>query len=123
MPDFSKSSRKALATAHPELQRLFNEVIKTFDCKVVCGHRGRADQDKAFADGFSKVKWPKSKHNKVPSLAVDVIPWPSGYKDEQEFHKLAGFVQGIAAQMKISVQWGGDWKKFRDLPHWQIVEK
>lgn len=123
MPKFGKRSRKELATAHPDLQRLFNEVVKMFDCAVICGHRGKADQEKAFAGGFSKVQWPKSKHNQVPARAVDVVPWPSGFKDEEEFYKLAGFVKGIAAQMKINVQWGGDWKKFRDLPHWQIVDK
>jgi len=127
MPKFGKKSKKELATAHPDLQRLFNEVIKMFDCGVICGHRGRADQEKAFAAGFSKVQWPKSKHNQVPARAVDVVPYPINWEDENEFYKLAGVVKGIAAQMKIRVRWGGDFKavgKLKagwDKPHWELA--
>ncbi len=118
---FGKRSRKELATAHPDLQKLFNEVIKHFDCSVICGHRGREDQDKAFAEGKSKLKWPNSKHNKTPSLAVDVVPFPIDWENENEFHKLAGVVDAVALQMNIKVKWGGSWKKFKDLPHWELA--
>lgn len=120
MPKFGKRSRKELATAHPDLQRLFNEVVKMFDCAVICGHRGKADQEKAFAGGFSKVQWPKSKHNRVPSLAVDVAPFPSLFKDVSKFHDLAVVVKETAKRLGIKVTWGGAWKNFPDLPHWQI---
>lgn len=120
MPKFSKRSKKELATAHPDLQRLFNEVIKTTDCAVVCGHRGRDDQEKAFAEGFSRLRWPDSKHNKVPSLAVDVIPFPAGYSSVERFEELAAVVKETAKRLKISVEWGGSWKRFVDRPHWQL---
>ena len=74
MPLFSQTSKARLSTAHPDLQRLFNEVVKHWDCTIVCGHRGKEEQDKAFAEGKSKVKWPNGRHNKLPSLAVDVMP-------------------------------------------------
>lgn len=122
MPKFGKRSRKELATAHPDLQRLFNEVVKMFDCAVICGHRGKADQEKAFAGGFSKVQWPKSKHNKVPSLAVDVAPFPSLFKDVSKFHDLAVVVKETAKRLGIRVTWGGDFRGGWDKPHWQLED-
>ena len=54
MPSYSSRSKAILSTCHPELQILFKEVIKEYDCSVICGFRGEADQDKAFDDGKSK---------------------------------------------------------------------
>jgi len=81
MPHFGKTSRKRLATCHEDLQLVFNEVIKHFDCTIVCGHRGEADQNDAFERGNSKLRFPQSKHNQWPSLAVDAVPWPINWDD------------------------------------------
>lgn len=129
MPKFSKSSKDRLATAHPDLQRLFTEVVEYFDCSVICGHRDQAEQDLAYATKKSKLKWPNSKHNKTPSLAVDVVPWPVDWKDTDRFLFFGGFVMGMAKAMGISLRWGGDWdgdndqkdEKFRDLPHFELT--
>jgi len=128
MPTFSKISKDRLATCHDDLQRLFNEVIKHWDCTIVCGHRGKEDQDKAFADGKSKVKWPNGKHNKFPSLAVDVMPYPIDWNDTKRNFAFAGFVLGIATMMGISVRGGHDFDGDHnlnegdswDVPHWEL---
>lgn len=128
MPRFSRASEAALASAHPDLQRLFREVIKYADCKVLEGHRDKVAQDAAVATGHSKVRWPKSKHNSLPSLAVDVVPYPINWKDTKRFYFLAGFVKGVASQLGLIVRWGGDWdsdgdfadQSFMDLPHYEI---
>ncbi|MBK7546237.1 MAG: M15 family metallopeptidase [Elusimicrobia bacterium] len=120
MPKFGKRSKKELATAHPDLQRLFNAVIEKIDCAVICGHRGHADQDKAFAEGKSKLEWPNSKHNKVPALAVDVVPFPIDWNDLARFDALAAVVKAEAKRLNIKVECGIDWKKFPDAPHYQM---
>src|SRR5687768_11435850 len=76
MPKFSQASIDKLATCHPDLRVLFNEVIKHFDCTISDGHRGEAAQNKAFDEGKSKLRWPNGNHNKLPSMAVDVYPYP-----------------------------------------------
>ncbi len=121
MPKFGSRSRKALGTAHPDLQRLFNEVIKEFDCAVLCGHRGRFEQEQAFEAGTSKLQWPKSKHNKTPSLAVDCVPFPIDWKDRERLNAFAVFVKDAAKRLGIKVRWGGDWKTFFDGPHWELL--
>ncbi len=141
MPKFSQKSRERLQTCHPELQRLFNEVVRDADCSIMCGHRGKDEQEKAVAAGFSKVQYQASKHNSLPSTAVDVWPYPfPGWPDEpgidaKENAKrweiwgfFAGQVIATARQMGISIRWGGDWngnldlrdEKFRDLPHFEL---
>lgn len=121
MPTFSAKSKERLLTCHPDLQRLMNEVIKHVDIAVVCGHRSMEDQDKAVRGGFSRVNWPNSKHNKSPSLAVDICPWPSMWKSEVAFIALAGVVHECAARLGIKVVWGGSWKSFPDMPHWELA--
>ena len=130
MPSFGKSSQDKLATCDPRLQKVFNEVIKYFDCTVIEGHRGEEAQNKAFAEGKSKLKYPQGKHNKTPSLAADVLPYPIDWNDTNRMRYFAGFVVGIAATMGIKIRWGGDWNQntelkdnsFNDLPHFELVD-
>ena len=134
MPQFSKTSRQRLATCHQDLQTLFNEVIKYFDCTIICGHRGEEKQNSAYKKGYSKLKFPNSKHNKNPSLAVDVIPYPLDWDDHDRMRVFAGYVLGTAQQLKnegwidSSIRLGGDWdmdtevldNTFQDFPHYEI---
>jgi peptidoglycan L-alanyl-D-glutamate endopeptidase CwlK len=120
MPFFGRISTAQLASAHEDLQKIFNEVIKTTDCMVICGHRGEEAQNACFAAKTSKLKWPDSKHNKTPSLAVDVVPFPLNWADTERFRVFAEKVKEVARGLGVGVVWGGDWKGFRDVPHWQL---
>jgi peptidoglycan L-alanyl-D-glutamate endopeptidase CwlK len=135
MPIFGAASRERLATLHPDLQAVMNEAIQHRDFVIVSGHRGEAEQNKAFREGKSKLRWPNSKHNKKPSLAVDVAPYNAAtrgidWNDRAAFAALAGFIQGIAAARGLKLRWGGDWdqdgavadERFVDMPHLEIAE-
>ena len=60
--EYSTRSRNALNSAHEDLQKLFNEVIKTIDCTVVFGYRSKVKQEEQFDQGRTKLHFPKSKH-------------------------------------------------------------
>ena len=130
MPRFGKRSISRLKTCDQKLQELFYEVVKHFDCSIIEGHRGEERQNKAYADGKSKVKYPNGKHNQNPSIAVDVAPYPIDWSDRDRFHYFGGFVLGVAKQMGMNIRWGGDWNqdtetkdnKFDDLVHFEIKE-
>lgn len=93
------------------------------------------EQNAAFRSGKSKLEYPKSKHNKAPSMAVDVAPYPIDWYDEKRFHYFAGHVMGVAkilhyeGFMTHRVRWGGDWdndtqvkdNKFDDLVHFELM--
>ena len=128
MYKFGTRSMKNLSEAHPDLQKLFHEVIKVYDCTVIEGHRPKDEQDRAYHAGKSKLKFPKSKHNQTPSLAVDVCPYPIDWADSKRFYYFAGIVKGIASQLNIPVRLGADWdgdnsfkdQSFNDLPHFEL---
>lgn len=130
MPKFGRTSRNNLSTCHPDLQRLFNEIIKYYDCSVLCGHRSKEEQDKAFHEGRSKVQWPNSKHNGMPSKAADVAPYPIDWNDTKRFYMFVGIVRGFAANMGINIRCGADWdgdmevkdQNFHDLPHFELLD-
>lgn len=137
MNKWSKISARRLNTCHEDLQTLFNIVLQVHDCTIMDGHRNKKRQNQAFYIGNSKLKWPKSKHNKTPSLAVDVVPYINGestYNREQILY-FAGLVLGIANRLYIEgimqhpIRWGGDWDrdndfkehKFFDGAHFELV--
>ena len=128
MAKFGNTSKKRLETCDERLQSLFNEVVKVFDCSILVGHRGEEDQNKAYKEGNSQVKWPKGKHNKKPSSAVDVAPYPIDWEDRERFSYFAGFVKGVAYRLNITLRWGGDWdgdndlsdNNFDDLVHFEL---
>lgn len=134
---WSMTSRSRLETCHYDLQTLFNAVLPDFDCTVLCGHRTEEEQNKAFAEGKSQLKWPNSKHNGEPSLAIDVAPWPIKWEEKEQFYYFGGFVMGVANElynkglMTYRIRYGGDWdgdKDLRDqslfdLVHFEIILK
>ena len=130
MPRFSKRSLRRLGTCEERLQAIFKKVVKGFDCTIIEGHRGKERQNKAYDEGKSKLRYPKGNHNKVPSSAVDVAPYPIDWKDRDRFHFFAGYVLGVAKMMGHKVRWGGDWNmntqvkdnNFDDLVHFEIRE-
>ena len=128
MPKFSMRSLERLNTCDVDLQDLFLEVIKHFDCSVICGTRSMDEQNEAFNKGFSKVKYPNSKHNSLPSKAADVCPYPIEWENTDRMKFFIGFVLGVASQMGIEVTSGIDWDgdtfikdtHFMDHPHFQL---
>ena len=129
MPKFGKTSQARLATCHPDLQLLMNALIKHVDVSILCGHRTEAEQNKAYREGASTKKFPKSKHNQLPSLAVDLAPWPIDWKDRGRFYMVVGYVRRLADELGIKIRCGGDWdgdlntddQRLQDLPHIELV--
>lgn len=107
MPKFGNRSILNCNYVDTPLQHLLNEVIKHYDCSVTSGYRGKEKQNEYFQLGLSKVEYPNSKHNVMPSQAVDVVPYPVDWEDWKRFYHFGGFVLGIAKSMKLEIRWGG----------------
>ena len=137
MPEYNERSEARLKECHEDLQMIFYEVIKYFDCSIICGQRGEKEQNEAFEMGLSQLKYPKSNHNKSPSLAVDAVPYPVEWNNINRMRLFAGFVLGIASQLKANgfidhdIRWGGDWdrdtfmkdQRFHDVAHFELIKK
>jgi peptidoglycan L-alanyl-D-glutamate endopeptidase CwlK len=136
MPKYSTRSRNALDTAHKDLRHVFNYVIRYFDHTVIEGHRNEEKQNKAFEEGKSKLRYPKSKHNSYPSMAVDAVPYPIDWNDVNRMRFFAGFVVAVGRMMydmgatEHLVRTGFDWDsdtelkdtRFQDGPHFELYK-
>jgi len=133
MPSFGKSSKERLATCHPDLQALMNEVIKHIDISILCGHRDVEEQAELYRQGRSKLDGSPgkmSRHNHKPSLAIDFSTYPIHWERER-FIAAAHFAMGISSQMGIKVRLGCDWNadlsfdksEFFDGPHLELVHE
>ena len=128
MPRFSDFSKANIETLDQRLQDICAYSIAFVDLRVLEGHRGRDRQIQLFMEGKSKVTWPDSRHNSVPSLAMDLIVCPIDWKDRERATLFAGFILGVGASMGVQLVWGGDWNRdwqvkdnnFDDLWHFQI---
>jgi peptidoglycan LD-endopeptidase CwlK len=129
MPRLSFKSKQLLATCHPDIQKVMNEAIKDFDFLVLCGHRTVAEQQRLYAQGrttpgkkvtnIDGVKV-KGRHNYKPALAIDIAPYPLDWNDTDRFRLLGAHVKAVAARLGVPLTWGGDWRKFKDLPHFEL---
>lgn len=129
MPTFGDRSLKNLAKVHPKLRAVLDEAIKETDFTVICGHRGKAEQEAAFAAGNSKARFGQSPHNFEPACAVDVIPYPfKDWNDNEGFKRIAKAILGAAKRLGVPVRWGADWnqngrtddERFVDTPHFEL---
>ncbi len=137
---FGKASKARLETCHPDLQRVMRRALETspMDFTIVCGHRAKDEQEKAFAEGKSKVRYPRSRHNSYPSEAVDIAPYVGGklvWDDEATWRQLVDHIQTTAYDLGVYLRWGGDWdgdgltrtdgdldERFVDYPHFELLE-
>ncbi len=128
---FSRRSRKNLETCEIPLQTLATKALATspIDFTIICGYRDKKGQDEAFASGASKVKFPNSKHNSWPALAFDAVPYPLDWHDIKSFQELGDHIietwgtMTDDEKMGFDLSWGGNWKKFKDYPHYELRKK
>lgn len=131
---WGRSSKKVYDQIDPRLQvlvtRLRDEVM---DITLVSGYRDRELQNSLFENEASTLRYPDSKHNRKPSVAVDIQPHPYPRYEPKLWGALgylAGRAWAIAQDEGFSIRWGGDWngngdltdQTFDDLFHLEIIE-
>ena len=129
---YGRRSLERLNSCDPDLILLFTQALADPACPsdmtVLEGHRGEARQNEMYAAGKSQLRWPRSRHNSFPSMAVDAAPYVGGAIswDWKHYHPLADHIKATWARLKAEgkvhgeLEWGGDWRRFKDGPHWQL---
>ena len=109
---FGTRSREQLNTCSDLLQACSEHVLRIKDHSVLKGFRSEQEQNKAFSEGHSKLRWPNGKHNRLPSTAMDIqtYPRPHGEQElrEEQFY-LLGLYRGVAAALGGDLRTGADW--------------
>ena len=121
MPTFGRTSKQRLQGVHPALVEWAWQVVDIMDCSVVYGVRTIAEQSHMVTIGASQTM--RSYHLVQADgygHAIDLAPYPIDWKDLYRFYELGGVGLAVAHQFDLPLTWGGHWKNFIDLPHWQL---
>jgi peptidoglycan LD-endopeptidase CwlK len=117
-----------LAGVHPDMVRVVRGAAlhckEGFQFLVVEGVRLIDRQRELFRTGKSRTM--RSRH--LTGHAVDLAPLLDldGDRDlelsweRQHFFPIVDAMRASAAAAGVLIEWGGDWKDFCDMPHWQL---
>lgn len=114
-----------LEGAHPDLAEWYRGVkARHPDAHISWAFRGKADQNRFFADGASKAPWPLSKHNhekdgKPCSLALDLFQIRDGRAIFDPVFGAKVNAENQAAGLKLV--WGGTFKRLGDAGHFEMA--
>lgn len=117
-----------LKGVHPDLVRVIRRAAADSDLPftVLEGVRTVARQRQLVAQKASTTM--NSRH--IPGAdgfakAVDIAPMLNGKLswDWPLYYRLADAVKAAAKAENVPIEWGGDWRSFKDGPHWQLPHK
>lgn len=120
---FSKRSENNLLGVHPALVLVVRRALEltTVDFTVIEGLRTHARQLELVRAGASQTM--NSRH--LTGHAVDIAPYIGGQIrwDWPPFYKIAEAMKAAAKEQETAIVWGGDWKTFKDGPHFELDRK
>ena len=116
-------SLSRLEGVHPDLVRVVKKAaaLSSLDFTVLEGLRTKERQKQLLDHGATKTI--NSRH--LTGHAVDLAPMVGGTVrwDWPLYHQLAVIVKEAAKAENVPIQWGGDWRTFKDGPHWELPWK
>ena len=119
----NKKSIDRLSGVHPDLVSVVKLAIELsdIDFQVIEGVRSKARQEQLVKAGASKTMNSRHLTGHAVDLAAlinDSVRW-----DWPLYSKIADAMKQAATQLKISIEWGGDWRTFKDGPHFELSRK
>ena len=113
-------SQKALKGVHPDLVRVVRRAAADTQMQFIVteGLRTLARQRQLRAAGASKTL--KSRHLTGHAFDVAVLVDGKVRWDWPLYAKLSKDIKAAARAEKVAIEWGGDWKSFKDGPHYQL---
>lgn len=120
----SKRSEENLRGVHPDLVKVVHRALEItdIDFMVIEGKRNEARQRQLVASGKSQTM--NSRH--LTGHAVDCAPLVNNHipwNDWSYFKKVADAMMQAAKEFGVDIEWGGNWKTFKDGPHFQLTHK
>lgn len=116
-------SNKNLTGVHPDLVKVVRKAIQIseVDFRITEGLRSKERQKELVSKGLSQTM--NSRH--ITGHAVDVaalvnntVSW-----DWNLYEKISKAFKKASADLNIPIVWGGDWKSFKDGPHFELDRK
>lgn len=121
----STRSLKNLEGVHPDMVKVVKRaaLITDLDFIITEGVRSMMRQSELVKAGASQSM--ASRHVPVgsgPGHAIDLAAVIGGEVrwDWPLYNKLAAVMKQAAKDVEVPIEWGGDWPKFKDGPHFQL---
>lgn len=126
-----KRSTDNLAGVHPQLVAVVKRALELspVDFTVIEGVRTKERQAELYAQGRTTAgkivtKSLVSRHfvNEKTGFghAVDIVPLPIDWNNQKPFLLVAEAMKKAAEELGVKITYGGDWRTFKDLPHYQM---
>jgi len=133
----SQRSLRRMEGVEPDLVNLVRLAIERtpvdFGVAWMGGMRTPEEQNQLFKDGYStKDGYEKlSKHQFGEAVDLQVFVGGSAVQSEKMQYIVAGVMFSCAAELGITLRWGGDWNMnsdirdnvFNDLYHFELVRR
>jgi peptidoglycan L-alanyl-D-glutamate endopeptidase CwlK len=125
---FGKKSKKRLQRVDSRLQEVMKRALELslidFGIPEYGGLRTAEEQWELFQTGKSKADGMNKKSYHQTGKAVDIYAYVEGKAswDECYLSLIATAVLQAANELGYKVTWGGLWKNFRDMPHFQVED-
>lgn len=128
---FGKRSRKNLEHVHPDLILLAARALQlsSIDFGITEGCRTLERQQHLIDIGASSLKKPENSRH-VPgkdglAKAIDVVAYDDGEVSWAWplYHQIYDAFCKASEELDIPFEWGGNWKSFKDGPHFQLPKK
>jgi len=117
---FSSSSLRNMEGVHPDLVAVAHRALEIteIDFLVTEGLRTREKQIELVRAGASRTT--RSRH--LTGHAIDIAAWVAGGVrwDWPLYEELSRAFKQAAFELQVPIVWGGDWKSFRDGPHYEL---
>lgn len=120
MFSLSNISLEKMNGVNSKLVILMKEAIKNspYDFKITEGLRTVERQKELVKTGKSKTM--NSYHLKGKAVDIAVLIDNKVTWDFKYYKEVADCVKEVAKKLGYVITWGGDWKTFKDGPHFQI---
>lgn len=119
----SQKSLDRLVGVHPHLVDVVKRALELseVDFTVLEGVRSVTRQEQLLKSGATTTM--KSRH--ITGHAVDLGAYVAGQVrwDWPLYDKVASAIKSAAKELNVPIEWGGDWKTFKDGPHFQLPWK
>ena len=127
MYKLSKRSLSRLKGVEPLLIAIFVDAIYNspydFGIPQHGGLRTDSEQNALYKQKLSKADGYVKKSYHQTGRAVDIYGYVDGKAtwDKNVLTMIATHIKNVARdKYNVNLEWGGDWKSFKDMPHFQI---
>lgn len=128
-PDPVGNDAKNLAALSPDMQKVIAQARAdnpNLHFVIGNGKRSAADQDQAKAWGWSQVGSKDGGDANVHMAGNAVDLWGLDSTGRVQFDpgqqkQISQAIQDAAKKVGVGVNWGGNWKSFKDAPHFELA--